>query len=481
MKAAEKCFTRCAQVCDAWKVHKTKTGELYTSAERESRPEKELLESVALRTRRICHILDQMVIYMKGAAEHGTDKGFATAFGVFFEKLAGISAEISGAVEAYTRSYGANEELEQLLNDADKLGELTDEIRAQLDAVCAEKAAETDAPKERVVYKYVKNGKRLEFRHGDLSRTERQYDIVVCSAYKNSYIPTSGTLIAALLANKGICVHELSKDPLFEHRKNSCWLSGDTGCEEIKHIACVEILEHKMKRDAEENSELLLRKAFHTFRYVLESASEMGIKVRRVAMPILGAGKQKLKNREIVVPLIRQCLKAFKTIDELEEIVFYELDRDKLIDFAHDVKVTLMNYDVNEPLVFISYSSVYTDEAHYVFGKLKDNGVSCWIAPEGIPDGEGYMEHINIALSCCRAFVLLLTEPAMESPWVRKELGIAIGSGTKIFPYQKEEFDRGDDLRLPLENVQVYEAWRYGDRDYKHLIDEVTRYMRDAG
>lgn len=85
--------------------------------------------------------------------------------------------------------------------------------------------------------------KTLSLIYGDMCEVPAEYDVVVCSAFKNDYIPTPTSLIGALKYRKGISVEDLSLNPELDFRPQGCWLSKETGtC--FRRIACVELLDY---------------------------------------------------------------------------------------------------------------------------------------------------------------------------------------------------------------------------------------------
>ena len=73
-------------------------------------------------------------------------------------------------------------------------------------------------------------------------------------------------------------------------------------------------------------------------------------------------------------------------------------------------------------MVFISHK---TEEDHekaiQIASILKDNGVSCWYAPESIQPGKDYVKEIVNALITCEYFLLILT-PSTEEIEIAQEL-----------------------------------------------------------
>jgi TolB-like protein/tetratricopeptide (TPR) repeat protein len=72
--------------------------------------------------------------------------------------------------------------------------------------------------------------------------------------------------------------------------------------------------------------------------------------------------------------------------------------------------------------VFISYASQDTAIADAVVEALERQGFRCWIAPRDVIPGEFYADSIVRALNAARTFVLVLTENAVSSPHVLREV-----------------------------------------------------------
>lgn len=122
-----------------------------------------------------------------------------------------------------------------------------------------------------------------------------------------------------------------------------------------------------------------------------------------------------------------------------------------------------LNWDIrHEEFYFISYSSRNVMQAETLKILLQHHKIHVWIAPDGIPQGREYPIVIPTALKLAKVFVLLLTPDSAKSPWVKRELAIAIGNSvnTKV----KVLFSEGmtiDDVRANnelgflLDQVQV--------------------------
>lgn len=299
--------------------------------------------------------------------------------------------------------------------------------------------------------------KSIRIQIGDICNTDEEFDVLVCSAFKNDYIPTPRSLIGALLFQKQISVQKLAANPSIDLKNYGCWLSEEIE-ENFHRIACVELIDNNSKEDWLDETKML-RSAFSTFRFLLEQASIQEIPLKSVALPILGTGDQCIEEYYIVPPLVEQCLSALNTISELSTITFFARHEQNVITIIKHLNNILFSKKQCAPEVFISYSSKQTDIAQNVYNYLLDNSISCWMAPNSIPTGSSYQEEIPIAINQIASLVLLLTPDAEKSRWVQKEVGTAIGADKKIFPYQLTEFELNVNFKFLLEGEQIYPAW----------------------
>jgi TolB-like protein len=74
------------------------------------------------------------------------------------------------------------------------------------------------------------------------------------------------------------------------------------------------------------------------------------------------------------------------------------------------------------PDVFISYASQDAALADAVVAALEGQGLKCWIAPRDVTPGEFYADAIVGAINAARILVLVLTESAVASPHVLREI-----------------------------------------------------------
>jgi hypothetical protein len=110
--------------------------------------------------------------------------------------------------------------------------------------------------------------------------------------------------------------------------------------------------------------------------------------------------------------------------------------------------------------VFISYSGKNQFDADLVKQVLQSNGIRCWMAPDDIPSGENYAKSIPAAIEGCRIFVLLLSGAAQMSPWVSKELDLAVNGSKVIIPFVLEECELLDEFNFYLIGAQRLNAYQ---------------------
>ena len=311
--------------------------------------------------------------------------------------------------------------------------------------------------------------KKISVVHGDLCKSSEKYDIVVCSAWKKGYMPTRKTLIGSLLSEKNISVCMLAKDCELDFSQQGAWLSKETKTS-FNRIACIELLDYSERN----NKELLnLKSVFSTLSYIIEQAAISGISVKRIALPILGTGRQMMDSGYILGPLVTYCLRILQCIEGTEEIVFYEIDEERAY-FTADRLNAVLNDNCQDE-VFISYSSKQYDIALKIYNLLTENSIKCWMAPQSIPAGSQYYLEIPKAINSIKILLLLLTQDAVNSRFVPKEVSASLGAGKLIIPLQvgPVKLENGFDFLLEGEQIRPIGDMEYIDTDF--VIKEVNR------
>lgn len=89
--------------------------------------------------------------------------------------------------------------------------------------------------------------------------------------------------------------------------------------------------------------------------------------------------------------------------------------------------------------VFISHGSEDSEEANALAAFIEGKGVKAWIAPRDVRPGQDYSEQLQGAIETCTAFVVLVTDKANRSPYVRAETEMAFSTSKPIFPVRMSD------------------------------------------
>src|SRR5437868_551789 len=100
--------------------------------------------------------------------------------------------------------------------------------------------------------------------------------------------------------------------------------------------------------------------------------------------------------------------------------------------------------------VFISHGSENSDEANALCAFIEGRGVKCWIAPRDVRPGIDYSVELQAAIEGAAAFVVLVTEMANKSPYVRAETEMAFSCHKPIFPVRQADIKPAAGLALFL-------------------------------
>ena len=114
--------------------------------------------------------------------------------------------------------------------------------------------------------------------------------------------------------------------------------------------------------------------------------------------------------------------------------------------------------------VFISHGSDDRDEAAELCAFIEKRGIRTWIAPRDVRPGQDYSEQLQHAIEQCAAFVVLVTDKANTSPYVRAETEMAFSNGKPIFPVRQSEIQPAPGLAFFLKIRHWTDAFgRHGE------------------
>lgn len=130
--------------------------------------------------------------------------------------------------------------------------------------------------------------------------------------------------------------------------------------------------------------------------------------------------------------------------------------------------------------VFVSYASQDTAVANAVVAALERNGLRCWIAPRDVPPGGLYADGIIRAINAAKVLVLVLSENAVSSPHVGKEIERASAKTRPIVALRTDAAALTPALEYFLSESQWIDVGAEGmDAASARLIEAVRRLISD--
>ncbi len=124
--------------------------------------------------------------------------------------------------------------------------------------------------------------------------------------------------------------------------------------------------------------------------------------------------------------------------------------------------------------VFISYSSKNKAAADATCHILENNSIKCWMAPRDIPAGSEYGDLIDKAIKTSKVVVVVFSQTAAESQWVKGELNIAFEEQKVIIPYRIDQTPFSGQNRVILNQKHWIDAFPDYQTKFQDLVDAVN-------
>ena len=169
--------------------------------------------------------------------------------------------------------------------------------------------------------------RRFELYEGDLTAISESVDLLTLSVFPGQYVPPPGarSAVAALRENLGIDLGALAADAEIDARSVfGCWVSRRLEKGPFRRVLCDETLgEGRNVGDVIVN----------IFAF-LSAIEAKGIDVRSMAMPLVGAGVQRIDPQTILEPLLTHALGYLERSRALEVIRFVEMHPERIESFS---------------------------------------------------------------------------------------------------------------------------------------------------
>jgi hypothetical protein len=283
----------------------------------------------------------------------------------------------------------------------------------------------------------------------DVLEFDEPIDILTTSAFRYSYAPTPRTLFEAL-DRVGISVRECAAKPEIDLRRLcGVWLSKEIENHgtSIGRIGCVEMTGYDWNlrrgltasdwiwRKGMMEPESILTSIMAYFR-MLDIAAVAKIKMDTVALPLLGAGSQRIEASLTMIPLLNECIGFLKRNEAVKKICFIERspDRAEIISealkssYAIEQEQETAVQDEKKPVdknvcAFISHSSLDKNIADNLCFKLESRGIKVWYAPRDVQGA--YASSIVKGIKKATHFIVILSRNSMNSQHVLNEVDLA--------------------------------------------------------
>lgn len=184
----------------------------------------------------------------------------------------------------------------------------------------------------------------VEIYNGDITSINQNVDLLVVSAFKNSFVPSEGTVIGALYNTHNIDLKKLFNEEKLDLRESlNCWVTNKHNIELYKNILVAELLSYSNKST---NIKTIFKNLFISIS-VLE---QLGTKVKSIAMPALGTGNQNLYIKEAINALISELKIFLRKETCIEKVLFIEKDEGKSLKISKSLDVTLNRIEIHLPV-----------------------------------------------------------------------------------------------------------------------------------
>jgi TolB-like protein/Flp pilus assembly protein TadD len=129
-------------------------------------------------------------------------------------------------------------------------------------------------------------------------------------------------------------------------------------------------------------------------------------------------------------------------------------------------------------VVFISYASQDAAVAEALCAALEREGIACWIAPRNVRPGDFYADAIVRGINACPVLVLVLSQAAIDSPHVLREVERASAKKHTVITFRLDAAALPPGLEYFLSASQwIDSGGKNTDRLFPNLIDAVRGRM----
>jgi hypothetical protein len=274
----------------------------------------------------------------------------------------------------------------------------------------------------------------LELFCGDLTDMppEHAVDVLVVSAFPNSYSVKNRRTLVSALHRRGITVHELAKDKAADLRESfSCWMSHPIEASypgiQFKRILC---FEPKQRGDPPQ----VVGDIFQSLMPFVYATPP----VTSIALPLVATGSQQTAVEDMLEPLIDASVNWLRLGLPVTTIKLVEIDPMKAAELKGAFAILKKRYRLPPPPApsadgfshdyFISYSHQNTREVRALYDEMLRLRPEARIFLDrvALDAGTAWQPALYEALDDCRQVVALFSPWYVDSKVCREEFNIAL-------------------------------------------------------
>jgi hypothetical protein len=280
--------------------------------------------------------------------------------------------------------------------------------------------------------------RRLEICVGDateVSSTER-VDLLALSCFRNSYIPTRGTIVQAL-SSRGVVVGDLARQAVRDHREKwQCWISGSLPqAARFRRLICFE--HEPASREQFIDPASVVGNIFRAVTDFVQETATRELTIFR--LPLLSTGDQAADKRLMLGALLhaayahlRGCLPVQRVQivlhDKLPELHSLLLDAGQILEQTQAEWATAKLVDPPSFDFLVSYRRNDRDDLADLIRRIRarEPKIKIFLDERSLEKGICWKPEIICGLHNSRRALCLITDSYVESPECIDEFHIAL-------------------------------------------------------
>ena len=112
-----------------------------------------------------------------------------------------------------------------------------------------------------------------------------------------------------------------------------------------------------------------------------------------------------------------------------------------------------------EHTVFLSHAREDAAAAQLFCEALEKNAIKCWIAPRDVPAALEYLKAIVAAVETSKVLMVLMSTSANSSPFVMREVSLALDAGISILPVRLQDVPPAGSLKFCVQGLHRLDAF----------------------